>query len=146
MAEVVNISEFERKKRVTVDIEFPRSPSEFVTRLEQVGQVGRWGMVSDIASNGRWFATFRPSNIAVSRLVFFDGDVPLVRLSKMDFELERLPERGLLWDPSLYPDNPYMPFEDKTFLDRLYHVISGVRLLPVLAGGGRRDPGAHVSS
>lgn len=128
----------ERARRFAqVNFEFPHRASEFFALLEQRDRLRYWTVDTDspvrVTFKSRfWSGRGRP------RLVFSASAAPEVELGQISFPLHQLATPNAVWNPNVYPSNPFMPMEAKRFLDELVWVISGVAFLPCASDGTRR--------
>jgi hypothetical protein len=121
---------------------YPATASQFFALLEQRSAFQDWGIYTSRPRSEEWCVGFQPRYCEEVWVLYMPGRQPAVSLSAVGFELSDLFRAGAHWDHSLYPDNPYMPFPDKSFLDEVYFVVTGVRLPRVRPGGGREAPTA----
>lgn len=106
---------------------YPVEPGQFLTMLNRVGQLGQWY----VRHSPSWNLSITSFSLSPgagnlpneASLFFVEGELPAVKIGKITFELIDLFERGEAWDPKVYTDNPFMPYQLKEFLDQLFAVL-----------------------
>lgn len=109
-------------------VRFPAGPGQFLSMLERTGQIGNWHITHAPSYSARAFTAFGispdagtlPNDAAV---VYVGGDLPLVKLGPMRFDLLRLFEPGAEWNPKVYAANSFMPSRLEDFLGQLFAVL-----------------------
>lgn len=128
---------------VQVTFNIPQRASQFLAMIEDRAEYGWVGFLT--MSGGFTFALRgtrkgpRDDEHAYPFRVTFEsfGRAAVVYIDGVNFRLNDLCQPGAVWDPWLYPNNPFMPMDGKKFLDELIYLLSGIKLMRCLPSGGR---------